>query len=96
MDSLIKDIRYALRIFRKRPGFSAIAVLTLALGIGANSAIFSIVNAIVLRPLPYQDSQYLMVLWGNLHGPGLDEIELSAPEFTDVKTQASSFANIAA
>ena len=96
MDSLIKDIRYALRLLRKRPGFAAVAIITLALGIGANSAIFSVVNAIALRPLPYRDSQRLMVLWGNLHGSGLDQTEISAPEFIDFKSQSTSFEEIAA
>ncbi len=96
MESLIKDIRYGFRSLRKHPGFTLIAVLTLALGIGANSAIFSVVNAIVLRPLPYRNSERLMVIWGNLHKTGLEEIELSAPEFTDFKTQCKAFDQIAA
>lgn len=96
MESLIKDVRYALRLFRKRPGFSAVALVTLALGIGANSAIFSVVNAIVLRPLPYRNSKDLIVLRGNLNRPGLEAIEMSAPEFTDIKTQSSSFEQVAA
>ena len=95
MDTLLKDIRYALRGFLKRPAFSAIAIITLALGIGANSAIFSVVNSIVLRPLPYQDSSQLMVLWGNLHNNHLDEVELSAPELVDVQQQSQAFADVA-
>ena len=87
MNNLFKDIRYGIRSLLKRPAFTAIAVITLALGIGANSAIFSVVNAIVLRPLPYRNSERLMVIWGNLHKTGLEEIELSAPEFTDFKTR---------
>jgi predicted permease len=96
MDSLLKDLRYALRGFLKRPAFAAIAIITLALGIGANSAIFSVVNSIVLRPLPYGDSSRLMVLWGNLHNNGLNETELSAPEFVDVQQQSQSFETLAA
>lgn len=96
MDTILKDSRYAVRGLIKRPGFAAIALITLALGIGANSAIFSVVNSIVLRPLPYQDSSRLMVLWGNLGTSGLSETELSAPEFVDVQQQCQSFDNVAA
>lgn len=95
MTRFIQDLRYALRASLKRPGFTAVAVLTLALGIGANSAIFSVVNSIVLRPLPYKDASSLMVLWGNLHNNGLNEIELSAPELIDLQQQTRSFENIA-
>jgi putative ABC transport system permease protein len=96
MTRFIQDLRYALRTFLKRPGFTAVAVLTLALGIGANSAIFSVVNSIVLRPLPYEDASSLMVFWGNLHNNNLNEIELSAPELVDLQQQTKSFENIAA
>jgi putative ABC transport system permease protein len=95
MDHLLKDIRYAIRGFLKRPAFTAVAVMTLALGIGANSAIFSVVNSIVLRPLPYPESSRLVVLWGSLNNSGIYETNLSAPEFVDVQ-QCQSFENVAA
>src|SRR5437899_21350 len=96
METIFKDIRYGLRSLLKRPAFTLIAVITLALGIGANSAIFSVVNAIVLRPLPYRDSERLVVIWGNLHKTGLDEIEVSAPEFNDFTDQCQAFDQISA
>jgi putative ABC transport system permease protein len=94
MDNLLRDLRYGMRCLAKRRGITTIAILTLALGIGANSAIFSVVNAIVLRPLPYPESEKLVVLWGNIHAPGLDQLELSAPELTDFQTQLQSLEHV--
>jgi ABC-type antimicrobial peptide transport system permease subunit len=65
VEAVIGDVRFALRTLRANPGFSAVVILTLALGIGANAAIFSVVNAVVLRPLPYAAADRLMVLWGS-------------------------------
>jgi putative ABC transport system permease protein len=90
------DLRFALRMLRANPGFSAVVILTLALGIGANAAIFSVVNAVVLRPLPYAESDRLMVVWGNLHRPGVEEIPASAGEYVDYREGARGFEYVAA
>src|SRR5581483_6701680 len=79
------DLRYSIRALRKSLSFSALVIATLALGIGANTAIFSVLNAVVLRPLPYDRDGRLVVVWGNLHKPGLEEIPASADEFVDYR-----------
>ena len=90
------DLRFGARSMRKQPLYAAVVVATLALGIGANAAIFSVVNAVVLRPLPYVDAERLVVLWGNLHRPGVDEIPGSAGEFVDYRSRTSAFEQVAA
>ncbi len=96
LETLSQDIRYAFRTLRKNPGFTAVAVLTLALGIGANTAIFSIVNAVLLRPLPYPDSAKLVMVWATDQTNGLTEDVNSYPNFEDWKAQSKSFDGMAA
>ena len=95
MDTLLQDLRYALRRLRQSPGFSTIIVLTLALGIGANSAIFSVVNAILLRPLPYQEPDRLVTI--EHFYPSLNNLEapVSARGFRAYRDQTRSFESVA-
>jgi putative ABC transport system permease protein len=92
MATLWQDIRYGARMLLKNPGISVIVIIALALGIGANSAIFSVVNAVLLRPLPYEESERLVFL--NEKSPVLDEMSISYPNFTDWRTQTQTFEKI--
>jgi putative ABC transport system permease protein len=85
-----QDLRYAIRTLRKSPGFTLVAVLTLALGIGANTAVFSVVESVLLRPLPFQDSQRLFAIWAAQRDQQA-RIGASMPEFEDYKDQSRSF-----
>ena len=93
---LTGDVRYALRSLRQHPGFTAVVLATLALGIGANAAIFSVVNAVLLRPLPYEGADRIAVIWGDLHRPGVNEIPASAGEYADYRDRSRAFEHIAA
>jgi putative ABC transport system permease protein len=93
-DEMIQDLRFGVRMLLKNPGFTAVAVLTLALGIGANTAIFSVVNAVLLRPLPFAEP-YQLVSIAETH-PELPRVEVSAPDFEDWQKQAQSFSDMAA
>jgi predicted permease len=84
----MQDIRYALRTLRKQPVFTLVAILTLTLGIGANTAIFSLVYQILLRPLPYPDAERLVFVWNSYPLMGLDQASVSIPDYIDRKTQA--------
>ncbi|MEJ7709998.1 MAG: ABC transporter permease [Pyrinomonadaceae bacterium] len=96
MRTLWQDIRYGVRMLAKKPGFTVIAVLTLALGIGANTAIFSVVNAVLLWPLPFQGQEHLVVVWKSDQTASNPFVELSIPEFNDWKSQSQLFEHLAA
>ena len=91
-----QDIRYGLRVMRKNPGFIAIAVFALALGVGANTAIFSVVNAILLHPINYENPDRLMMVWEKGARRGLGQIPSSLPAFLDLRTSNNSFEDLGA
>src|SRR5262245_1695916 len=95
IDGVDNDLRCAARMLRRSPSFTAIAIVTLALGIGANTAMFSVVNAVVLRPLPYQDPDRLAMLWTNDPKRDIREEGTSYPNFLDWRSQSRAFADMA-
>src|SRR3954467_15772231 len=95
METLLQDIRYGARVLARHKGFTAVAVLTLALGIGANTAIFSVVNELLLRPLPYRDAERVMMLW-EVTPEGRHQNTTSRANFMGWREQSQSFEAIAA
>ena len=85
MDGLLQDLRYALRTLKKSPAFVTITVLTLALGIGANLAIFTVVNAVLLQPLPFREPDRLVRVFDDMRGAGAKNVGMSVPELLDVQ-----------
>jgi putative ABC transport system permease protein len=98
MSVLLQDLRYAWRLLCKAPGFTAVAVIALALGVGANTAIFSVIDAVLLRPLPYPDPGRLVKVWTRFVGIGIPDNRnaVSAPEFADFRALSHAFSHLAA
>src|SRR5262245_47662084 len=95
MQTLFQDLRYGARMLLKSPGFTLIAVLTLAMGIGANVAIFSVVNAVLIRPLPFREPDRLVWSWGNIRNGG-NRASVSPLDYLDYRSQNHTFEDFAA
>jgi putative ABC transport system permease protein len=95
LHDVIADVKYGLRGLRRSPGFTAVAVITLALGIGANTAIFSVVNTVLLRPLPYRNPDRLVMLWQSYPQAGFDRLGASPPEYLDYRNRNQVFTGVA-
>ncbi len=92
---MLQDLRYALRSFSKNPGFTLAAVLSVAIGIGANTGIFSVTNALLLRPLPYQDADRLVILWNRSPGLNITQDWFSTAQYFDIKNGSHAFEQLA-
>src|ERR1700733_5217386 len=95
MTNLLRDLRYALRTLAQNPGFAAAAILSLAIGIGATTAIFSVTCALLLRPLPYRDASRLVIVWNRSPGLGITQDWFSTAQYFDIKTRHSGFEDVA-
>src|SRR5690349_7483940 len=95
MGTLLQDLRYGIRVLAARPAFTIIAVITVALGIGANTAIFSVVNAVLLTPLPFEKSDRLVVIYHDYRSTNF-RAAVSVPGFNDYRTRTDVFKDIAA
>ena len=93
MNLFAQDLRYALRGFAQRPGYTAVLVLTLALGIGSNVAIFSVTNAVLFQPLPFAEPERLVLVWHRLEN--VDRALVSGPDFVDYQQQTTLFEDFA-
>ena len=96
MQTFLQDLKYALRMLKKNPAFTTVAILTLAVGIGANSAIFSVVNSVLLRPLPFREPGQLVRVYSEFPTMQLQKFWLSAPELLDIQREAKSWESIGA
>src|SRR5437773_12097509 len=91
----MSDLKFAFRQLLKNPGLTAVAVLTLALGIGANTALFSVVNGVLLRPLPFREQERLVTLWESSPAQGIDQQAVSPPNFADWQARSGAFEEMA-
>ena len=96
MSNLWKDVVYATRTLRQHPAFALTAMLTLALGIGASTAIFSVVNAVLLRPLPYPDADRMVLVWGDMRARNVTDFPFSPGNYLDLKQQSTTLEDVAA
>ena len=92
---MLNDLRFAVRLLWKSPGFTTVAIVALALGIGANTAIFSLVNSVLLRPLPFRDSGRLAIFWETDPAQGFNRQGPSGPNYLDFRDQSKSFEDMA-
>ena len=92
---MLKSLRYALRLLRKTPGFTLVSIFSLAIGIGANTAVFSIVDGLLLRALPYKDAERLVILWNRSPGLNITEDWFSTAQYFDIKNGHHGFEQVA-
>jgi len=96
IDTILQDLRYALRTLRRSPGFTTVAILTLALGIGANTAVFTVVNAVLLRPLPYREPERLVMVWESNSSRHRDKNIVNPENYLDWRERATAFSGLSA
>jgi len=93
---MFQDLRFGVRMLLRHRTFTMAAIIALALGIGANTAVFSVVNAVLLRPLPYQNSDRMVIIWGNFLKFSIEQTRAKAAEYVDYRDQTRSFETVAA
>ena len=93
---MFQDLRFGLRMLRRQRTVTLAAIVALALGIGANTAVFSVVNTVLMRPLPFQNSDRMVLLWGNFLSLHIEQLRAKAAEYIDYRDQTNSFETVAA